>query len=70
MVDTRLLNDVVKERGVKKTWLSEKVGCCRPRLDKILRGENVTLAEIDALSEALNLNASLRNRIFFANNVE
>ena len=71
MIDTRLLNEIVESSGVTKIWLANKIGCSRPHLYKILDGtSNVTLSEIESISEALRLTPGTRNKIFFAQKVD
>lgn len=69
MTDTKLLKDVIKKSGVTITWLAHKMGCTRPRIYKILNGGDATASEIQAISKALKLTDSTRNKIFFAKQV-
>jgi len=70
MTNTTLLNEIIESNGVTKLWLSNKIGCSRPRLYKILNGGEVTASEIQAISDALRLTQSTRDKIFFAQKVE
>ncbi len=69
MTDTKLLKELIDNSGVTITWLANKVGCSRPRIYKIIEGGDATASEIQAISEALRLTDSTRNKIFFAKNV-
>lgn len=69
MTDTSLLKEVVDNSGVTKRWLADKIGCSRPRLYRILDGNEVTASEIQAICDALKLSTSMRDKIFFAQKV-
>lgn len=70
MTDTTLLNDIIKDKGIKKIWLADKIGVSRQRLYNILDGADVSVSEIEGITEALGINATTRNKIFFASKVE
>ena len=70
VTDTKLLKEIIDDSGVTITWLAKKIGCSRPRVYNILNGYDVTATEIQAISKALRLTDSTRNKIFFAQKVE
>ena len=69
MTNTTLLKEAINESGVTKRWLADKIGCSRPRLYRILEGNDVTASEIQAICDALKLTSSKRDKIFFAQKV-
>ncbi len=69
MTDKELLNQIVTDSGVTKTWLSKKAGISRPRLYKILGGAECNASEMTSLSEALHMTNVQFKRVFFAQKV-
>ena len=70
MIDTKLLKETIESKGVTKKWLAKEIGVSRPRLYKIMEGIDVSISEVERVSNVLGLSPSLRNKIFFAQRVE
>lgn len=70
MIDSQLLKQTIEEKGITKKWLATKIGCSRQRLYKIVDGKDASISEVEKLSNALSLSPSLRNKIFFAQEVD
>lgn len=64
MTNAKLLEDAIKESGMTKTFIADKMGCSRPRLYKILEGAECTVSEMVRLSDILRLNNKQRTDIF------
>ena len=64
MTDTVLLNQAIDNSGMTKTFIAEKMGCSRMRLYSILKGSEVTVSEMIALSDLLRLNNRQKSDIF------
>ena len=69
MVDTQYLVDVIKDSGLKRQFIAEKLGCTRQSFSKKLITGNFDLKEANVLSEIFGFNARERDRIFFAKDV-
>ncbi len=66
MIDTKKLLDLIKEKGLKKSFIAEKLGISRNSLHK--KANNITDFkgnEIKALCELLQMDAGQRDAIFF-----
>ena len=66
MTNTILLNQVITDSGMTKAFIARKMGCSRPRLYSILKGSEITVSEMMALSEVLRLTNRQKNDIFLA----
>ena len=66
MTDIVLLQDVVSDSGLSKTYIARKMGCSRPRLYSILSGSECTVSEMVKLSEILRLTNKQRTDIFLS----
>ena len=64
MTNTELLNQAIDASGMTKTFIAEKMGCSRMRLYSILKGSEVTVTEMLALSDLLRLNNRQKSDIF------
>ena len=64
MTNTELLTQAIDDSGMTKTFIAEKMGCSRMRLYSILKGSEVTVSEMIALSELLRLNNRQKSDIF------
>jgi DNA transposition AAA+ family ATPase len=69
MTDKELLNQLMSNSGITKSWLARRIGCSRPRIYKILSGGECTASEIAGISEALHLTTEQRDLVFFAHKV-
>jgi predicted transcriptional regulator len=64
MTNTTLLNQAIDDSGMTKTFIAAKMGCSRMRLYSILKGSEVTVSEMVALSDLLRLNSRQKTDIF------
>ena len=70
MVNTDLLKETIKDRGIPVTKLSEKVGVDRATLYNQCKGKGeFTASEIVKLTAALRLTNEERDNIFLLNEV-
>lgn len=69
MTNTVLLNEVIDSSGMTKTFIAAKMGISRPRLYKILDGDECTVSEMLNLSNVLRLTMKQRSDIFFVKKV-
>lgn len=68
MVDTQLLDEKIKESGVKKTSLYEAMGISHNGFYKKLRGKTPwRMSEIFVIKTMCRLSDADANNIFFAN---
>lgn len=69
MNDTKLLEQAIKDSGLKKGYIAEKLGLSRTGLANCInnRAEFKT-SHVATLCDLLNLSAEQRNAIFFARN--
>lgn len=71
MTDTKLLQKCIQDTGVKKVYLEHKLGLSHQGFyNKLVGKSEFTVKEITILCELLNINRSLREKIFFATNVD
>lgn len=69
MTNTKLLEQVIKERGLKKGYIAERLGVSRSGLINLINNRaDFRASQIQSLSELLNLTETQRNAIFFAVN--
>ena len=66
MTDTILLQAVIENSGLSKTFIAKRMGCSRPRLYSILAGSECTVSEMMALSNILRLTGKQRTEIFLS----
>ena len=66
MVDTQYLVDAVKDSGLKRQFIAEKLGCTRQSFSKKLITGEFDLKETNVLCEILGFSVRERDRIFFA----
>lgn len=64
MTNTELLNKAIDDSGMTKTFIAAKMGCSRMRLYSILKGAELTVSEMMALSDLLKLNNKQKTDIF------
>lgn len=69
MTNTVLLKEVIEDSGMTKTFIADKMGVSRPRLYKILDGDECTVTEMLSLSAILRITNKQRSDIFFAKEV-
>lgn len=69
MTDTELLEAIIDQSGLKKSYIAQKIGISAFSLAKKLRNENEFKAtEIDKMCKLLNISSlEDKERIFFAN---
>lgn len=65
MTNTALLEQLISESGMTKTFIANKMGCSRPRLYKILGGADCTVSEMISLSNVLKLKNRQRKDVFY-----
>ena len=66
LVDTKLLEKIIKESGLKKKRIAELLNLSPYSLSKKIRNENeFLLSEIACLCSILHLSPEMRERIFF-----
>ena len=71
MTDTKKINDVITNSGLKKTFIAKKINLSHQALYNKLNGKTeFTLSEITALCGLLNISTKKRDEIFFANAVD
>lgn len=72
MVDTGKLNKKIKEKGLKKSFIAQKMGLSRYGFyRKLDNASEFTATEIMIFCDILNIkNLSEKERLFFAKNVE
>ena len=68
MTNTVLLNEIIKQSGLKKTYLAEKVGLTRVGFSNCLSGKSEFKAsQIAVLCDLLDIRSlELKEAIFFA----
>lgn len=67
MVNTQLLDDRIKQSGLRVGFIVEKLGLSRNGFDKKRKGKTpFRTAEIYVICDLLNLNDEDKTRIFFA----
>lgn len=67
MINYKKLNDKVKNSGLKKSYIAQKLGLTPYGLAKKLNGATEFKAsEIANISDVLNLTGEMREEIFFA----
>lgn len=70
-LDTVLLERKIEDSGLRKSKIAEMLGITRQGLYKKISGDSeFKSSEIKMLSEILNLDASERDTIFFADYVD
>ena len=71
MTNTKLLTDIIKEKGIKKGKIIEILGISYKKLrDKINNKDEFTASEIQVLCDILGIKSkTLRDKIFFVINV-
>ena len=70
-MNEQLLIDKIEKSGFSKSFIAESLGLSRPWLYNKLSGKREFKAsEIKRLSKLLNLSASEKDAIFFANAVD
>ena len=69
MTNKDLLKEAIKSSGMTKTFIADRMGVSRPRLYKILEGDECTVSEMLSLSNVLRLSNKQREQIFFAKEV-
>ncbi len=52
------VNDAIKESGIKKTALAEKIGLSRQGLDVLLKKQSFSLDDANRILEIIHLSAS------------
>lgn len=66
MTNTKLLEQLIKERGLKKAYIAKKLGLSRAGLCNLLNNRSEFRAsQIQALTELLDLTEAQRNAVFF-----
>lgn len=70
MTDIKALRNAIEAQGMTVSSLARIVGMNKQTLFNRIEHPDFRLSEIEAISNALHLDASDRERIFFANNVD
>lgn len=67
MTDTALLEQAIKDSGLKKSYIAQQVGLSRAGLCNCINNRSEFKAsQINALCNLLSIDLAQRNRIFFA----
>lgn len=56
----RVVNDAIKESGIKKTVLAEKIGLTRQGLDKLLQKQSFSLDDANKILSVIHLSVSAK----------
>lgn len=56
----QVVNDAIKESGIKKTVLAEKVGLTRQGLDKLLQKQSFSLDDANRILNVIHLSVSAK----------
>lgn len=54
------VNDAIKESGIKKTVLAEKIGLTRQGLDKLLQKQSFSLDDANRILNVIHLSVSAK----------
>jgi len=54
------VNDAIKESGIKKTVLAEKIGLTRQRLDKLLQKQSFSLDDANKILNVIHFSVSAK----------
>lgn len=67
MTNTKMLERAIKDNGLKKGYIAERLGISRGGLNNLINNRSEFKAsQIQTLCETLNLTDAQRNAIFFA----
>ena len=65
------VNDCIKDHGIKKTWIAEKMGCTQQALNKRLNKKNFTLDDaneiLNTFGYEIDCRPVLKSPIYFLN---
>jgi len=68
VVNTEMLNNTIKDKGVKKGWIADKMGVSRQCLYLKLQGQTpISVNEMVVLTNLLQLTDNERDIIFLSN---
>lgn len=56
----QVVNDAIKESGIKKTVLAEKIGLTRQGLDKLLQKQSFSLDDANKILNVIHLSVSAK----------
>lgn len=56
----QFVNDAIKESGIKKTVLAEKIGLTRQGLDKLLQKQSFSLDDANRILNVIHLSVSAK----------
>ena len=66
MINQQLLDDAIRQSGLKKSFLAEKLGVSRQTFDAYIKKGDMKLSQVNALCEALGIeDPVMREAIFF-----
>jgi plasmid maintenance system antidote protein VapI len=69
MTNTKLLEQIIKDRGLKKGYIAEKLGVSRSGLINLINNRaEFRASQIQTLANLLDLTDAQRDAIFFAGN--
>ena len=57
---SQVVNDAIKESGIKKTVLAEKIGLTRQGLDKLLQKQSFSLDDANRILNVVHLSVSAK----------
>lgn len=57
---SQIVNDAIKESGIKKTVLAEKIGLTRQGLDKLLQKQSFSLDDANRILNVIHLSVSAK----------
>lgn len=66
MINVELLEGIIQQSGLKKSFLAEKLGVSRPTFDAYLKKGDMKMSQVNALCTALNIeDPAVKEAIFF-----
>jgi predicted DNA-binding protein (UPF0251 family) len=65
-MNVELLEDIIQQSGLKKSFIAEKIGVSRPTFDAYLKKGDMKMSRVNALCEVLNIeDPAIREAVFF-----
>lgn len=68
MTNTEMLEDLIRQKGIKKSFLAEKLGVTRQTFDSYLKNRSeFRVSQVNTLCEVLGIeDPAIKEAIFFA----
>ena len=68
-INVPMLEDAIKQSGLKKNFIAEKIGVTRPTFDSYLKKGDMKVSQVNTLREVLGIeDPILSEAIFFGSN--